>query len=341
MNKKHKFSNLSEHLIPIDTTTKAFVSSASYVFPILGTVCTILNFSVLILLIILKLKKLIYSFIQFRLFFKGLFSLFVAFSMLNRLDSSLCWFCKSTQYNSMSVLIIEYTSDFICDIFAHIIGLIELLITVDKLRLLQNKSCLFSKRMALVSASIIGFSIAVIVPKFFTINPELVEDGIYTRVQSQYNSAMYSYYFFGLYVMDICLLCVYIVLLVVLCVKYRMYMLKKGKLKKRGRTKGMLDMTRMLIINGMVYVVAAFLFIAGNVLAKLEEMRSSQNGPSVIIRYASYYLALVLSLSVSPMVVLYYDKNIRRFLGGSVDKREATTTAKENQIIEPLAQRNI
>lgn len=339
MNKNYKISNLSEHLIPIDTTTKAFISSASYVFPILGTICTILNFSVLILLISLKLKKLIYSFIQLRLFIKGLFALFIAFSMLNRLDSSLCWFCKLVQYNSMSVLIIGYASDFICDIFAHIIGLIELLITVDKLRLFQNKGCLFSKHMFLVSASIISFSIAVIAPKFFIINLELIEDDIYKKVQSKYNSAMYNYYFFGLYVMDICLLCVYIFLMVVVCVKYRMYVLKKMNLKNK-RWERQLDMTRMQIINGSVYLVAAFLFIAGNVLAKLEEMRSSQNGPSVIIRYISYYLALVLSLSVSPMVVLYYDKNIRRFLIGSVEKREATASAKENQRIE-LSLRNI
>ena len=302
--------------IIVDYYTEKYVEWISYIIlPAVAATSALFALSSIALILSLKINNRIYNYIITRSTLKALTSI-----CLILVEDSICMYCKSNYYNTKFKLIYRtYVIGMTVDTITVMIALVEGLITFDRLYILLNrKNWITRMKQKYLIIGIIFFSIIMHIPEWFRFKLEHVEGDIYKRSLTKFADTYFYIIYYVVFVnfLKISYMIFYTVLVILVVINYRKFVAKKTRLQQKSVSKlaqNNNNITKLIILVGVVYALTLVLMVVSNVLGRVDEMTGTYNSTFILIKYTGYLLSTA-HLGVGSVALLYYDNNIKKKL---------------------------
>ena len=304
------FENISERCIDQanasfqdyhDSSGENLIKAYIYSLLVTSGISFLLNFVLFLLLFILKLNKKIYNYFKLEFYSISIISLlqfigafYFPYSFCNNLSSYNQQFFKIYFMENISVILTSFFS------FS------EFFILQDRIGLIMNRSNYFSKlkfRFNFILILIITF---IITPLFFfrqQIN--LICFKLYNLEPSTFSKTLFFFYFtIFLLVFVFCGTIYYFYLILKIVFEYKKFIVKK-KQAMNSRQKSKNNLSKIVIINGLLHVANITLFIIKIVVENFLSLYYLK-----LIVNCLFYLVQQCSNIGYFFVFIYYDNNL-------------------------------
>ena len=229
-----------------------------YLIPFICVLSALLNLAIFFTLSSVKIDKNFLYYLKWKCLNDTLISMFGS-----TIGNSMCDYCVNFIYNSLIIHIYRiYFLRYFVEILSSTSCLLEILITYDRLCLINGTNGKFNKVKALyLYWFFFLFCMLLYLPEIFVYHLELQPDGLYSRLLTTFGLSIYYNYY---YLFLIGLLSVMAIILVTVF-NFQIYATYSKFLKNKNRINGFrsrqeTNSTKMIVVMNVLFVVPMVYF---------------------------------------------------------------------------------
>ena len=328
------YNKPGKYLVAVNKDVEFFVEISQYMFSIFGTLAVIANLTIFLLIFKVNKSQKIYYLIQANNIFKLIGGLIYAF-----IDDTICFYCKANYYNALYMIIFKsYIVTIVADILMVTIGAMEILITLDRLSILERKmkQNFFKKQdLRCLLPVIVLVHFIVHSPDIFIINIFKLNDNLYYRDLNDFsNSNIYNFVCITIRTMYLfTILIIYIGLVISLLVSYNRFLERKRRLTSVNTvSQNENDLIKLILFQSSFNMCAAIFSCSSQVVARFEYKIRDENPtdfyrPYFIITKNSFVLIALCGLSIADIAIFAYDSRIQKLIQRKKVQNRVTDTS--------------